>query len=86
MFDSEAVYDNKYNKTNIKICNNRKNTNFHGNKILEGNKYCTGLSVILWDFVDKISDNLYVLIFLAECKYAVKKIYIYIYWIQLMKN
>ena len=31
----------------MKICNNRKNTNFHGNKILEGNKYCTGLSVIL---------------------------------------
>ena len=57
-FDSEPVYDNKYIKAKIKICNNRINTNFHGNKIPEENKYCTCLSVILLDFVVKI-DNAY---------------------------
>ena len=34
-FDSEPVYDNKYIKAKIKIDNNRTNTNFYGNIILE---------------------------------------------------
>ena len=41
------MYDNKYIKPKIKMCNNRINTSFYGNKIPEDNEYCACLSVIL---------------------------------------
>ena len=72
-FDSEPVYDNKYIKTKIKICNNRINTNFQGNKIPKNNEYCTCLSVILLDSAIKIDNDYYSQIFLKECIYPMKK-------------
>ena len=72
-FNSEPVYDNKYIKTNVKIYNNRINTNFHGNKMPEENEYYTCLSVILLDSLVKIDNDYYPQIFVEECKYAVKK-------------
>ena len=38
---------NKYIKTTIKICNNKVNTNFHGNKMPDENECCNCLPVIL---------------------------------------
>ena len=72
-FNTETVYNNKYIKAKIKIYKNRKDTNFHGNKIPEKNDYYTCFSVILLDSVVKIDNNCYPQIFLKECKYAVKK-------------
>ena len=48
----------------ISFVNNRINTNFHGNEILEENKYYTCLSVILLDSVVKIDNDYYPQIFL----------------------
>ena len=41
--DSKPVYNDKYIKTTIKIFNNKINTNFHGKKMPEDNKFCTDL-------------------------------------------
>ena len=57
MFDSELVYNDKYIKNNLKIYNDKTNTNFHANKIPEDNKRCTCLSVILLD--STVLDNKY---------------------------
>ena len=57
----------------IKIYNNRRFTNFQGNKIPKNNEYCTCLSVILLDSVVKIDNDYYQQIFLGECKYTMKK-------------
>ena len=50
-FNSEPVHNDKCIKTKMKICNNRINTNLHGNKTPENNEYCTCLSVILLDSI-----------------------------------
>ena len=39
-FDSEPVHSDKYIKTKIKIYNNKRDTNFHGNKIPKDNEFC----------------------------------------------
>ena len=71
------MYDNKYIKTKIKICNSRINTIFLGNKIPEetnaNKEYYTCLSVILLDSVVKIASDYYLPIFLEECKFSLKK-------------
>ena len=41
--DSKPVYNDKYIKTTIKIFNNKINTNIHGKKMPEDNKFCTDL-------------------------------------------
>ena len=41
------MYNDKYIKTEITIYNKKLNTNFSGDKILENNKYCTYLTVVL---------------------------------------
>ena len=38
-FYSEPMYNDKYIKTKIKICNNRVYTNFQHNKISKDNEY-----------------------------------------------
>ena len=55
------MYNDKYIKTKIKICNNKINTSFQGS------------SVILLDSVVKTDNYYYPQIFLKECKYAIKK-------------
>ena len=66
------MYDNKYTKTNIRIYNNRINTNFYGNKIPEDNECCTCLSVILLDYVVVVDKKYHRQIFLKDFKYLVK--------------
>ena len=67
------MYNNKYIKTKIKICNDKMYTNFQHNKIPKDNEYCACLSVILLDsiFVNSDKEN-YLQTFLEECKYAIK--------------
>ena len=55
----------------------RKNQqNFHSDKIPKEGSQCICLSVVLIDSIYKIRKNYYPPIFLAECKYVVKKEYI----------
>ena len=73
-FNSEPVYDDKYIKTTIKICNNRVYTNFQHNKIPKENEYFACLSVILLDSIFVSSDKeYYPQILIEEFKYAIKK-------------
>ena len=67
------MYNNKYIKTKIKICNDKMYTNFQHNKIPKDDEYCACLSVILLDSIFVNSDKDYYLqTFLEECKYAIK--------------
>ena len=67
------MYNDKYIKINIKICNNRINTNFQGNKIATDNEWCACLSAILLDSVVDVDKKYYPQIFLEQCKYEAKK-------------
>ena len=67
------MYNDKYIKTKIKICNDKVHTNFQHNKIPNDNEYCACLSVILLDSIFVNSNKKYYpQIFLAECKDAIK--------------
>ena len=63
----------KYLKPKIKSYNRKINTDFHNNKIPREGSQCIFLSVILIDSVFRTSNNYYPQLFLAECKYVVKK-------------
>ena len=56
-FDSEPVYNEKYNK--IKSNNGKINTNFHNNKIPQEGSQFICLSVILIDSVFRAGKNYY---------------------------
>ena len=56
-FNRVPVYNDKYIKTKIKICNNRVNTNFQHNKIPKDNNYLACLSVILLEYIFVHSDK-----------------------------
>ena len=67
------MYNDKYNKTKIKIYNNKVYTNSQHNKIPKDNECFASLSVILLDFIFINSDNeYYPEILLEECKYAIR--------------
>ena len=51
------MYNDKYIKTKIKICNNRVNTNFQHNKIPKDNNYLACLSEILLEYIFVHSDK-----------------------------
>ena len=53
-FDSEPVYDNKYIRTKIKLCNGTINTNFQGNRIPEEGVQCVCFAIILFDSIVKV--------------------------------
>ena len=72
-FDKDPVYNKKYLKPKIKSYNRKINTDFHNNKIPREGSQCIFLSVILIDSVFRTSNNYYPQMFLAECKYVVKK-------------
>ena len=60
------MHYNKRIKTKIKICNNRKNKNFHSSKIPENNACCACLSVTLLDSVVIVDNKYYPQIFLEK--------------------
>ena len=67
------MYNDKYIRTKIKICNDKVYTNFQHNKIPKDNEYCPCLSVIFLDSIFVNSNKEYYLqIILEECKYAIK--------------
>ena len=53
-FDIESVYENKYIRTKIKLCNGTINTNFQGNRIPEEGVQCVCIATILFDSVVKV--------------------------------
>ena len=67
------MYNDKYIKTKIKICNNRVNTNFQHNKIPKDNNYLVRLSVILLESIYVHSDKYYPQLLLEKFKDAIKK-------------
>ena len=68
------MYNDKYIETKIKIYNNRVYRSFQHNKIPKGSEYFACLFVILLDSIFVNSDKeYYPQIFLAECKYSIKK-------------
>ena len=72
-FDSEPVYNEKYQKTKIKSYNGKLSTNFPDNKIPKEASQFICLSVILIDSVFQTSKNYYPQVFLEECQYAAKE-------------
>ena len=60
-FDSEPVYGDgdKYIKTNIKMYEDRVNTNFQGKKMLKGNDSYKSLSIINSDSVFRVNKKYY---------------------------
>ena len=74
-FDSEPVYGNsdKYIKSNIKIHNNRINTNFQGKKIPKENTSYICLPLRMLDSVIRVGKRYYPQTLLEECKYKIKR-------------
>ena len=60
-FDSEPVYgdNDKYIKTKIKMCKDRVNKNFQGNKVPKENASYKCLSLIMLDSVIRVNKNYY---------------------------
>ena len=74
-FDSEPVYghNDKYIKTKIKICENKKNTNFQGKEMPKENASYDYFSFIILNSVVRVNKKYYPETFLEECKYKIKK-------------
>ena len=69
--DSEPLYNKKYQRMKIKSYEGKVCKNFHDGGIHKEGSYCIFLSVILIDFVFKISKYYYPQM-LLECKYIFK--------------
>ena len=74
-FDSESVYgDNDiYIKTKIKMYEDRVNTDFQGKEVPKEDASYKCLSLIVLDFVIRVSKNYYPQTLLEECKYVIRK-------------
>ena len=75
-FDSEPVYgdNDKYTKTNIKLYEDKINTNFQSKKIPKENAASDKcLSLIMLDSVIRANKKYYPQTHLEECKYEVTK-------------
>ena len=74
-FDSEPVYDDndKYIKAEIKMYEDRVNTNFQGKKVSKENASYKCLSLIMLDSVIRVNKKYYPQIFLELCKYGITK-------------
>ena len=74
-FDSEPVWgdNDKYVKAEIKSYGNNVNTNFQGKKIPKENASYKCLSLIMLDFVIRVSKKYYPQTLLEESKYQIKK-------------
>ena len=72
--DSNAIYNKKYLKPNIKSYSNTITTIFFDNKIPSEYSHYVCLSVmVVTDSVFKMGKNHYWQTFLGECKYKVKE-------------
>ena len=74
-FDSEPFYrdNDKYIRTNLKIYEDRVNTNFQGKKVPKENASYKCLSLIMLDSVIRVNKKYYPQTFSEECKYVIRK-------------
>ena len=72
-FDSESVYgDNvKYIQAKINLYGDKVNTNFQGKRIPKENTSYKCLSLIILDYVIRVSKTYYPQILLEECEYEI---------------
>ena len=75
-FDSKSICNEKHLKSKIKSYNGKSNTNSHNNKISKSCQ-CICLLVILIDSVYRKDKDCYPQVFLEECKYVAKDVYVY---------
>ena len=57
-------------ETNVKMYDNKVNTNFQGKETPKGDSSYTCLSLIMLDSVVKVRNKYYPQVFLEECKYV----------------
>ena len=74
-FDSEPVYGDtdSYIKTEVKMSDNRVNTNFQGEEVPKADASFKCLSLIMLDSVVKVGKKYYPQVFLEEYKYVERK-------------
>ena len=74
-FDSEPAYgeNGKYIKTNIKIYENRVNTNFQGKEVPKEDASYKHLPLIVLESVFRVSEKYYPQTLLEECKCVIRK-------------
>ena len=72
-FHSELVYEYKYLKTKVKEYDGAIKTNFLGNGILKENIHYTCIAPSTIDSVMKTDKKYFPQVYLAECKYKIKK-------------
>ena len=53
-FDREPIYKEKYRRAEVKSCEGKISTNFHGDKVLKEGSPCICLSVILIMFIEHV--------------------------------
>ena len=73
-FDSEPVYgdNDKYIKAKIKSYGDKVNTNFQGKKLPKENGSYKCFSLVMLDFVIRVSKKYYPQTLLEECKYELR--------------
>ena len=67
-FDSQPIYDEKYMKSEVKICNNTINTLFSGHQIPTERIRYVCISAICIDFVMRVDKKNYPQVYLKQCK------------------
>ena len=74
-FDSESVYGDvdKYIKIKMKMCGDRVNTNFQGQKVSKANASYKCISLIMLDSVIRVNKKYYPQKLLEEYKYVIRK-------------
>ena len=73
-FHSKPVYEQKYLKTKVREYEGVIKTNFLGNSLPKENVHYTCIACLSIDSVIKTNKKNYLLVYLEECKYKVKKI------------
>ena len=73
-FHSMPVYDETYIKAKVREFDGKIKTNFLGNEIPKEDMHYNCIACITIDFVMRMDKKNYPQVYLAECKYKVKKI------------
>ena len=70
---SHPIYDDKYIKTKVKTFNSIINTVYSDNEIPKERNNCICIAAICVDSALKIDKKNYAQVYLAQCKYKIKK-------------
>ena len=76
-FHSQSIYENKYLKAKVREFDGSIKTNLLRNDLPKENTYYTCIACRTVDSVLKMNKKTYPQVYLEECKYKVKKIYIH---------